>query len=138
MSQQITWNFRVIQEIPMYPYDFQQISTLEPNFATNFVKFCGEIFIIKSATHKVSKTLFFIKIHPRRPEISSIEWQKTCEIIRNSNCFIYLFFLHHFQLISHVFWYSIEDISNCSGWILMKNIFLETLLVALFMTKISP
>jgi hypothetical protein len=32
---------------------------LEPNLATKFVKFCGEIFIIKSATHNVSKKVFF-------------------------------------------------------------------------------
>ncbi len=68
-----------------------------------------------------SKTISFIKIHPRRPKISWIERRKTCEIIRNSNCFIYLFFLHHFQLISHVFCYSIEDIFSSSGWISPQN-----------------
>jgi hypothetical protein len=64
----------------MYSADFQQISTLEPNLATNFVKFSGETLIIKSATNNVSKTLSFFKIYPLKPEISSIECQKTCEI----------------------------------------------------------
>ncbi len=51
--------------------------------ATKFVKFCGEIFIIKSATHNVSKKVLFIEIHPRRPKISSVECRKTCEIDKN-------------------------------------------------------
>jgi hypothetical protein len=76
MSQQITWNFRVIREFLLYSADFQQISTLEPNLAMKFVKFSGEIFIIKSITHNVSKKIFFIKIHPRKLEKSSIEDQK--------------------------------------------------------------
>ncbi len=80
MSQQITRNFRVILEFLMYSADFQQISTLELNLAIKFVKFSGEIFIVKSTTHNVSKKIFFIKIHPRKPEISSIECQKSCEI----------------------------------------------------------
>jgi hypothetical protein len=83
MSQQITLNFRVIREFLMYSADFQQISTLEPKLTTKFVKFCGEIFIIKSATHNVSKKVFFIEIHPRRPKISSVESRKTCEIDKN-------------------------------------------------------
>jgi hypothetical protein len=48
----------------VYPADFQQISTLEPNLATKFKKFCGEIFITQSTTHNDSKKVSFIKIHP--------------------------------------------------------------------------
>ncbi len=43
MSQQITCNFRVIWEFLMYSADFQQTSTLEPNLATNFLKFSEPI-----------------------------------------------------------------------------------------------
>jgi hypothetical protein len=68
---------------------FQQISTLEPNFTTKFQKFCAEFFTIESATNIVSKMPLFIKIHPRRPEISSILYQKTCQDDWNS--FIFLF-----------------------------------------------
>ncbi len=64
MSQQITCNFKVIQEFLVYLADFQQISILKSNFAMKFANLCGEIFIIKSATHNVSKKIFFIKIHP--------------------------------------------------------------------------
>jgi hypothetical protein len=85
MSQQITLNFRVIREFFVYPADFQQISTLEPNLTTKFVKFCGEIFIIKNATHNVSKKIFFIKIYPRKPEISSIECQKPVKSTENDD-----------------------------------------------------
>jgi hypothetical protein len=42
--------------------------------------FCTECFSIESATHNVSKTPSFIKIHPLKPEMSSILCQKTCEI----------------------------------------------------------
>jgi hypothetical protein len=45
----------------MYPYDFQQISTLEPNFAIKLAKFWGEkknFFVIKSATPNVSKNIW--------------------------------------------------------------------------------
>jgi hypothetical protein len=59
MSQQITLNFRVIREFPVYSAVFQQISTLEPNLTTKFVKFCIEIIVIKNATHNVSKKIFF-------------------------------------------------------------------------------
>ncbi len=83
MSQQISWNFRVIQEFPLYPADFQQFSTLESNLAIKFVKLCDEIFIIKSATHHVSKKVSFIKIHLRRPKIPSVECRKTCGIHKN-------------------------------------------------------
>jgi hypothetical protein len=69
----------------MYSADFQQISTLEPNLATNFVKFSFEVFIIKSTTHKVSKKIFFIKIYPRKPEISSIECQKPVKSTENDD-----------------------------------------------------
>ncbi len=92
MSQQITWNFGVIREFPVYPSNFQQISTLEPNLAVKFVKFYGEIFIIKSATHNVSKNIFLIKIHQRRTKISSVEDRKTYEIDWNPYFLIYLFY----------------------------------------------
>jgi hypothetical protein len=36
-------------------------------------------FFTESATNNVSKMPSFIKIHPRRPEISSILYQKTCQ-----------------------------------------------------------
>jgi hypothetical protein len=133
MSQQITLNFRVIREFLVYTADFQEISTLEPNLTTKFVKFCGEIIVIKSATHNVSKKVFFIEIHPRRPKISSVECRKTCEIDKNppreKNYWFYSILL--------VSWHSTEDIFGLRGWILIKNIFLETLWVALFMTIIS-
>ncbi len=85
MSQQITWNFKAIREFLIYSADFQQISTLEPNFATNFVKFSGEIFIIKSTTNNVSKKVFFIKIYPRKPKISWIECQKPVKSTENDD-----------------------------------------------------
>ncbi len=85
MSQQITCNFRVIREFLVYLADFQQISTLEPNLATNFVKFSGEVFIIKSTTHNVSKMIFFIKIYLQKPEISSIECQKPVKSTENDD-----------------------------------------------------
>jgi hypothetical protein len=69
----------------MYSADFQQISTLKPNLAMKFVKFSGEIFIIKSITHNVSKNIFFIKIYPRKPEISSIECQKPVKSTENDD-----------------------------------------------------
>jgi hypothetical protein len=59
-----------IAEIHLNSSNFQQISTLK------FVKFCDKFLIIKFTTNNVSKTLFCIKINPRRPEISSIECQK--------------------------------------------------------------
>jgi hypothetical protein len=59
----------------MNPADFQQISTLEPNLATKFVKLSGEI-----TTHNVSKKIFFIKIHRREPEISSTECQTRAKL----------------------------------------------------------
>jgi hypothetical protein len=103
-----------------------------------FVKFCGEIFTIKSATHNVSKKILFIKIHQRRAKISSVECRKTCEIDWTPYCLICLFILPHFQSISHVLRHSTEDIFVLRGRNFMKNIFLETLWVALFMVKISP
>ncbi len=133
MPQQITWNFGVIRELIVYPADFQQISAFEPNLTMKFIKFCREIFIIIRATHKVSKKVFFIEVHPRIPKISSIECRKTCEIDRNSSREK----KYRFFSISLVSWHKIEDISGLSGWISMKNIFLETLWVALFMIKIS-
>jgi hypothetical protein len=45
---------------------------------------------------------------------------------------------YEFRSISHVFWHKMEDISGFCRWILMKKIILETLLVVLFMIKISP
>jgi hypothetical protein len=39
--------------------------------------------------------------------------------------------------ISHVFWDSIDDISRSSGWILMQDSVLETLLVVDSTTKIT-
>ncbi len=57
-----------------------------------FVKFCAEIFIIKSATHNVSKNIFFIEIHSWKPKISSVECRKTCEIDWNPYFLIYLFY----------------------------------------------
>jgi hypothetical protein len=57
-----------------------------------FVKCCGEILTIKSATHHVSKKIFFIKINQRRAKISSILCRKTCEIDWNPYCLICLFY----------------------------------------------
>jgi hypothetical protein len=53
---------------------------VEPNLAVKFQNFCGEILVVESATHNVSKTLFCIKIDSLEPEISSNEIQKTREI----------------------------------------------------------
>jgi hypothetical protein len=69
----------------MYHADFQQISTLEPNLATKFVKVPNEIFNTQSATHNDSKKIFFIKIHSRKPEISSIECQKPVKSMKNDD-----------------------------------------------------
>jgi hypothetical protein len=69
----------------MYSADFQLISTLDSNFAMKFVKFSGEIFISKSTTHKVSKKIFFIKIHPQKPEISLILCQKRTKSTENDD-----------------------------------------------------
>ncbi len=60
--------------------NFQQISALEQNFTINFVKFSGEILIVKSTTNNVTKTLSCIKIYQLELKISSILCQKTCEI----------------------------------------------------------
>ncbi len=65
--------------------NFQQISTLEPNLAIKFHKFCAVILVVESTTNNVSKTLSWIKIHPLDLKISSIEYQKTCEIEYLSN-----------------------------------------------------
>ncbi len=94
MSQQITWNFGVIRENPS---ELFQISA-NLHFGAKFgkevrekisskIQFCDKILIIKSTTYNVSKTLSCIKIHLRRPEISPIVCQKTCEIDWNSQCF---------------------------------------------------
>ncbi len=118
MSQKITWNFGVIREFLMYSADFQQISTLKPNLATNFVKFSGEVFIIKSTTHNVSKKIFFIKIYTRKPEISSIECQKTCEIERVALSMIkispenFTNFIVKFGSKAEICWKSAEYIRN--------------------------
>jgi hypothetical protein len=45
----------------------------------------------KSPINNVSKTLCCIKIYPRKPEISSIECRKTCEIDWNPYCFFIQF-----------------------------------------------
>ncbi len=49
---------------------FQQISSLEPNFATKFSRFQIQIPVMWFATNNVSKKLFCIKIHQHMAEIS--------------------------------------------------------------------
>ncbi len=83
MSQQITWNFEVIREFLVYLADFQQISTSEPNLTTKLGKFYFLIFIAQSVAHNDSKKVFFIEIHPRKPKISLVLCQKTCELDKN-------------------------------------------------------
>ncbi len=70
----------LFKKIHFRSFNFQQISTLEPNLTMKFDKICGEILVVKSTTHKVSETLFCVKIYPLELEISSILCQKTCEI----------------------------------------------------------
>jgi hypothetical protein len=81
------------------------------NFRAEFDE-SGEVFIIKSTTHKVSKKLFFIKIYSRKPEISSIECQKTCKINWKR---WHLMKQYEFRSISDAFWHSIENISGFRG-----------------------
>jgi hypothetical protein len=71
---------KLFRKIHFYSSNFQQISALEPNLTMKIQKFRGEIYIVKSATHNVSKTLSCIKIDPLEPEISSNKFQKTREI----------------------------------------------------------
>ncbi len=77
----------------------------------------------------------FIKIHPLKPEISSILCQKTCEI---DWILFYFFIQHHFHPISLVFWHKVKDISGLRGWILMNNGILEMLWVVLSIIKNLP
>jgi hypothetical protein len=53
-----------------------------------------------------------------------------------SNKVIIIFSLDRFLSISHVFWHKMEDFFGFREWILMKNIFLETLWVTLWVIKI--
>ncbi len=84
---------------------------MEPNFTTKFQKFCAEFFIIESTTNNVSKKLSFIKIHPRRPEISSILCQKTRKIGWNS-------FLLHFFFYSTLFSANLTRFLTLNWWYL--------------------
>ncbi len=132
MSQQISWNFVVIREFFIHSADFQQISTLEPNFTIKFNKFSGEIFITQSTTHNDSKNIFFIKIHPRKPKICSVLCQETSEI-ESSHYFFFSgsIFIHFTRFLAQT-----EHIFGFREWILMKNIFLETLWITLWVIKI--
>jgi hypothetical protein len=68
------WNFKVIQENVMKgPLDFQQISTLKPNFIMNFQIFHLSNPAMYSTTNNLSKTLFCIKIGQQMAETSSKE-----------------------------------------------------------------
>jgi hypothetical protein len=67
----------------VYLADFQQISTLEPKLTIKLGKFFFLIFITQSVAHNDSKKIFFIEIHPRKPKISLVLCQKTCEMDKN-------------------------------------------------------
>ncbi len=137
MSQQITWNFGDIREFLVYLADCQQISTLEPNLSTKLDKFyiLSVLYIVRtqSATHNDSKKVFSIEIHPRKPKISSILCQETCEMDKNSSRKKLLWFYS----ISHVSWHKIDDIFGFCGWISTKNTFLESLWITLWVLTIK-
>jgi hypothetical protein len=74
----------------------------------------------------------FIKIHPRRPKISSILFQKTHKIGWKW-CWIKK--IDGFQPILRVVRHKIEDIFGHRGWILINDSILETLWVVLSIIK---
>jgi hypothetical protein len=136
MSQQISWNFRVIQEFPVYRADFQQFSTLESNLATKFVKLCDEIFIIKRATHHVSKKVSFIKIHPRRPKIPSVECRKTCGIHKSPSREKKLLILFDFtRFLTQNGRYLLSPLMEFDEWYLFGNVMSCTFYDENFSTK---
>ncbi len=85
---------------------FQQISTLELNFTTKFLKFQIRISVKKFTTNNVSKTLFCIKIDQQLAEILSKEGWKACENWKNM--FFYGIFIYYWL---EIWCLSFDDIS---------------------------
>ncbi len=129
MSQQITWNFRVIQENPFLLFQFSA------NFSFG-AKFDNEVqqTLCRNFNHKIynSKSFQNAILDQNLPTGTQDIFNCTSKNVWNwmkKRC--------RFQSISHVFRSSVEDISSFSGSILMKDSVLEALWVVDYMIEIS-
>jgi hypothetical protein len=100
-----------------------------------FEKFGAQIFITESSTNNDPKTLFFIKIRPRRPEKSSIECQKRVKSTE-SNIALFPSYSTSISCDFTRFWTYNWRYLQFRRQILMEDSVLESLLVALSVIKI--